>query len=257
MSIGAADTFLDKLLYPFLELPEETAHALDRDGYIILPNMIEAESLQKLRATFDQIVDSEGEGAAQEHHQEPGSHRIANLVNKGRIFEDTWCNPLLLACCYHMFGRPFKLSSLNGREALKGGGHQPLHSDWKGERGPIERAHSCNALWALDDLTLENGAPRLVPGSNRIPGHLEDCLKDPEAAHADQIVAQVPAGSVIMINAHTWHGGTVNSSGERRRVLHAYYTAREHSQQQDQHRWLKTETENWLSEQQRWLLDVD
>jgi len=62
---------------------------------------------------------------------------------------------------------------------------------------------------------------------------------------------------VVMINAHTWHGGTANRSGARRRVLHAYYTAREHEQQQDQRKWAKDETREWLSEAQRWLLDIE
>jgi ectoine hydroxylase-related dioxygenase (phytanoyl-CoA dioxygenase family) len=174
-----------------------------------------------------------------------------------RIFERAWCDPLILSCCYRMFGRPFKISFCNGREALLEGGHQPLHSDWKFERGPIESAHACNALWAVDDLTAENGAPRLVPKSNRFSELPQNALEDPEADHPDQIVAQVPAGSVIMINAHTWHGGTTNRSGARRRVLHAYYTAREHPQQQDQRKWIAAETRQWLNDDQCWLLDVD
>ena len=109
----------------------------------------------------------------------------------------------------------------------------------------------------MDDLTAENEAPRLVPGSNRMPGRPEDFLDDPEATHLEEIVAEVPAGSVIMINAHTWHGVTTNRSGGRRRVLYAYYTAREHPQQQDQRRWIIDETRAWISEGQRWLLDVD
>ncbi len=253
----STNTPLDGLLGSFAELPEEIACSLSEEGYVILPNMADAETLEALRIAFDEIVEREGADAAREHHQEAGSCRIANLVNKGRIFEAAWCDPLILSCCFHMFGRPFKVSSCNGREALLGGGHQPLHSDWKGARGPIGSAHSCNALWAVDDLTIRNGAPRLVPGSNRLPGPPEDFLDDPGAAHPDQIVAVVPAGSVVMINAHTWHGGTTNVSGERRRVLHAYYTAREHEQQQDQRRWATKETRAWLSDGQRWLLDID
>ncbi|MDE0769568.1 MAG: phytanoyl-CoA dioxygenase family protein [Opitutaceae bacterium] len=251
------NTHFENLLRPFEELPGEIARSLSEEGFVVLPNMADSETLLALRTALDDLVSSEGKDAALEHHQETGAHRIANLVNKGRIFEDAWSHPLILACCAHMFGRPFKLSSCNGREALPGGGHQPLHSDWKYERGPIDSAHSCNALWAVDDLTAENGAPRLVPKSNRISGRPEEFIDDPDAAHPQEIVAEVPAGSVIMINAHTWHGGTTNRSGERRRVLHAYYTAREHKQQQDQQRWVTDETRTWMSTEQRWLLDVD
>lgn len=252
-----ANTNLGKLLGRFADLPLEITQSLNEEGYVILPNMMDSETLQTLRIAFDEIVASEGKDAAREHHQEAGTHRIANLVNKGRIFERAWCDPLTLACGAHMFGRPFKISSCNGREALLGGGHQPLHSDWKGDRGSVDSAHSCNALWAVDDLTEENGAPRLVPGSHRKPGPPEAFVEDPSATHPDEIVAVVPAGSVVMINAHTWHGGTANRSGARRRVLHAYYTAREHEQQQDQRKWAKDETREWLSEAQRWLLDIE
>ncbi len=248
---------MEKLMGRFAPLPKSIAHSLSEEGYVVLPDMIDAETLAALREAFDAIVELEGKSAAREHHQETGTHRIANLVNKGRIFENAWCHPLVLSCCAHMFGRPFKLSSCNGREALLGGGHQPLHSDWKGKRGPLDSAHSCNALWAVDDLTADNGAPRLVPGSNRMPGPPGDFLDDPEAPHPDEIVAAAPSGSVVMINAHTWHGGTTNRSGARRRVLHSYYTAREHEQQQDQRRWATDETRAWLSEEQRWLLDID
>jgi len=257
MSTENANTTLERLLGPSFELSEALARSLSEQGYVVLPDMVDADTLNDLRTAFDEIVEREGADAAREHHQEAGTQRIANLVNKGRIFENAWCNPLVLACCAHMFGRPFKLSSCNGREALLGGGHQPLHSDWKGERGPVDSAHSCNALWAVDELTEDNGATRLVPGSHLNPGPPEDFLDEPAATHPDQIVAAVPAGSVVMINAHTWHGGTTNRSGQRRRVLHSYYTAREHPQQQDQRRWITEETRAWLSDEQRWLLDVD
>lgn len=252
-----ADTLLEKLIEPYGELPEKIVRSLREDGYVVLPDMLDEKTLSVLDSAFDEIVEREGRDAACEHHQEAGTHRIANLVNKGRIFETAWCHPLILSCCLQMFGRPFKISSCNGREALLEGGHQPLHSDWKGERGSVESAHSCNALWAVDDLTENNGAPRLVPGSHRKPGPPEAFIEDPSATHPDEIVAVVPAGSVVMINAHTWHGGTTNLSGDRRRVLHAYYTAREHEQQQDQRKWAKDETREWLSEEQRWLLDID
>ena len=85
----------------------------------------------------------------------------------------------------------------------------------------------------------------------------EEAMQDPLAKHAEEIIATTPAGSVVMTNAHTWHSGRNNSDGSRRRVLHAYYTAREHPQQQDQRRWLTDETKNRLNAPQRWLLDVD
>ncbi len=43
-----------------------------------------------------------------------------------------------------------------------------------------------------------------------------------------------PAGSVMIYNAHAWHGGTRNREGSRRRVLHGLYIDRADTPQQDQ-----------------------
>jgi hypothetical protein len=232
------------------------ARSLDELGYAILPNRFDPAWLRGVAERLDALEAEEGGNAAVEHHQEEGAGRLANLINKGAIFDRAWQDPLILACCAHMFRRPFKVSSLNGREAKLGGGHQPLHGDWKLERGDVHEAHVCNGLIAIDDLTVGNGAPRLVPRSHLKPGRPEQLLADCDAPHPEQLIGEVPAGTVIMINAHTWHGGTNNTNGARRRVLHSYFTAREHKQQQDQRRWLRPETFARLTPAQRWLVDV-
>lgn len=60
----------------------------------------------------------------------------------------------------------------------------------------------------------------------------------------------------MIYNAHTWHGGTCNHIGSRRRVLHGLYIDRQDTPQQDQQRWLKPETASRLTPAQKWLLDV-
>ena len=66
-----------------------------------------------------------------------------------------------------------------------------------------------------------------------------------------------PAGSVMIFNAHTWHGGTINYAGTRRRVLHGLYIDRDDVPQQDQKKWLTKDTASRLTPAQKWLLDVD
>lgn len=256
MDITSADPVAE-LIHGHWPLDPTLARALDQEGYAILPNCTEKGWLSAVRARLDELVEAEGDTAAVEHHQENGVDRLANLVNKDPLFRHAWAHPLVLACCAHMFARSFKLSSLNGREAKPGGGYQPLHGDWKLERGPVEQVHVCNGIFAIDDLRRDNGAPRLVPRSHLQPGRPEELLADPMAPHPDEIIAEVPAGTVVMINAHTWHGGTANTSGARRRVLHAYFTAREHRQQQDQRRWWRETTRTWTTPAERWLLDVE
>ena len=102
---------------------------IDRLGYTIFHGVADQPLLEQLRRRVDEIVLEEGDNAAREHHKEEGCHRLADLVNKDALFDQVWLQPDILAVIRAHFNRPFKLSSLNAREALLGGGHQPLHQD--------------------------------------------------------------------------------------------------------------------------------
>ncbi|STT02603.1 phytanoyl-CoA dioxygenase [Klebsiella pneumoniae] len=95
----------------------------------------------------------------------------------------------------------------------------------------------------------------LVPTS--APSYRRRCWPTRNRAHPDEIVFAAPAGSVMIYNAHAWHGGTRNREGSRRRVLHGLYIDRADTPQQDQRRWLTPETASRLTPAQKWLLDVE
>ena len=46
-----------------------------------------------MRRTIDMLVEREGENLAIEHHQEEGVTRVANLINKGTVWEKVWAHP--------------------------------------------------------------------------------------------------------------------------------------------------------------------
>lgn len=229
---------------------------LETKGYVVIHDVIDKDWLEDMRAAFDSLVEKEGDNLAVEHHQEATATRIANMINKGTVWEKAWAHPLILSVCRHIFQGPFKVSSLNGREALYHGGHQPLHADWKKPRPDFPKVHLVNAIIAIDDLSAANGAPRIIPGTHHRPELPEDVLADCGLPHPDEVIFEAPAGSVMIYNAHAWHGGTNNNAGTRRRVLHSLYIDREDMQQQDQRKWLRPETASRLTPAQKWLLDV-
>ncbi|MGR5092690.1 phytanoyl-CoA dioxygenase family protein [Vibrio maritimus] len=243
-------------LYSLDGLTPRQYDELDTHGFTIIPDVIDPEWLQELRDKFDLLVEKEGDQLAIEHHQEETVTRIANLINKGTVWEKVWSHPLVLDACQHIFKGEFKVSSLNGREAHPGGGMQPLHGDWKKPRPDFPKVHLVNSIWALDDLCKENGAPRIIPGTHLRPELPEDVLKDTEVSHPQEVYLECPAGSIMIFNAHTWHGGTINYIGSRRRVLHGLYVSADGVQQQDQKKWLRPETALRLNQAQRKLLGV-
>ena len=76
------------------------------------------------------MLAEEGDRAGSEFKTEPGARRLANLVNKGEIFEQIMLMPEVLEAVDCVLGPKFKLSSLNARSAdPHSESGQPLHAD--------------------------------------------------------------------------------------------------------------------------------
>jgi len=238
------------------QLTDEERSQLDRDGFLLIPEVLSAGQVAAVCDRLDALLRAEGEGAGKEVHQETGTERLANLVDKGREFEPFFSHPKVLAAIAHVLNGDLKLSSLNARFALPGQGLQGLHADW----GRLETPGAyqvCNSIWLLDDFTPENGATRAVPGSqtwgNRLPG---DVMEDVHAPHPAEVLLLGQAGDVVVFNSHTWHGGTTNQTERRRRACHSYFCRRGQTQQLDQRAHLREETVSGLSDAAKVVLDV-
>ena len=228
---------------------------LDRDGFLPLYGVLTPEQMDGLREVLARLANDEGENAGKEVHQEAGTERLANLVNKDPQFDVCFTHPRVLAGIAHVLGGDLKLSSLNARAALPGEGLQALHADWS--RAVAPNAYEvCNSIWLLDDFTPDNGATRVVPGSHLSGKAVGEVLSDPKETHEGEKLLAAPAGTVVVFNSHTWHGGTRNQTNKPRRALHSYFTKRHNPQQLDQSRYVTPETRARLSEAARFILDV-
>lgn len=261
---------------------------LESRGYTVVPDMMSQDHLEHLRDQFDHLSATEGRLGGIEvlpplrqqqlledttaEGPNPGIRRLGDLVNKGVCFDKIWQNEVLISIVMGVLPGPFKLHSLNGHDPKTGHGHQSLHADWGGptsradlvaagvwseEAKPIERpAHLfgvMNSAWCLDDFSEASGATRLVEGSHLVPGSKPSSDAD---ALAKQVVAK--AGSVIIWNGSTWHGGSLNSSSGKRRAIHCAWIDRKYPQQTDQRKYLREETAaRFKTPLAGYLLDVE
>jgi ectoine hydroxylase-related dioxygenase (phytanoyl-CoA dioxygenase family) len=233
---------------------DETRERLDRDGYVPLAGILSGQLLALMRRRLAGLLAAEGERAGLEVHQEAGTDRLADLVNKDPVFDTCFTDPRVLACVAHVLG-DFKLSSLNFRAALPGQGLQALHA----EGGPVTDPAGyevCNSIWLLDDFTSANGATRVVPGSHRSGKRPGDVMSDVRAANPGEVLLLAPAGTVVVFNSHLWHGGTLNRTSAPRRALHSYFTLRRNPQQLDQGKYLRPETLRRLAPAAQFILGV-
>jgi ectoine hydroxylase-related dioxygenase (phytanoyl-CoA dioxygenase family) len=230
---------------------------LDNDGYLVIERLMDQPLLDQLRRRVDELFEKEGAQAGAEFKQEPHSRRLANLVDKGEVFERVIDTPRILDCMEHVLGPRFKLSSLNVRSADPDNNwSQPLHAD-SGAVADGRGYWVCNSVWMLDDFTEQNGAIRMVPGSHRWGVAPDQALTDLYAPHPQEILLTGAAGTVVVMNAHMWHGGTANRTGAHRRAMHVYYTRWDKPQQQYQKRLLRPEVQSRLSPSARRLLALD
>lgn len=220
---------------------------LEENGFTIASNVLTEDELRFLRGALDDIYatfDPERDGL----RRVEGYHFASNLVNKGPFFESIFLRSPVYDLARHLLGENCILSSLNSLEPLKNQGNQSLHRD--GPPAPDTGPIVANSLWAIDDMNRANGATRLVPGSHKTDA-------PPPDDEASVVYAEVPAGSVIVINAHILHGASANPSGRRRRVMHGYFTRRGLSQQLEQKKYLSPEVQDRLSPLARNVLALD
>jgi len=213
--------------------------------------------LEELRGRILRLFDEEGEAAGAEFKTEENARRLANLVDKGDVFLRAIVSPHVLEPVRHVLGTDIKLSSLNARSAdPQTDTGQPLHVDM----GAIadERGYwVCNTIWMLDDFTIDNGPTRVVPGSHRWRSRPQDVLADPLARHPDEVYITGPAGGIVVMNSHLWHGGTANRTLSPRLAMHAFYCRRDKPQQQYQKALLSPEVQAALTVELRDMLALD
>lgn len=230
---------------------------LDETGYLVLPDFMEPSLLASLRERIDELFAEEGAQAGSEFKQEPGCRRLANLVDKGEAFQQALQSPRVLAGVEHVLGKDFKLSSMNVRSANPHSADpQPLHADMGAV--PDERGYwVCNTVWMIDDFTPANGPIRCVPGSHRWGRLPQDVLADPRAPHPQETVLTGKAGTVVVMNAHMWHGGLANHTDQPRTALHIFFARRDKPQQQYQKQLVRPAVQDQLAPRLRWLLALD
>jgi len=179
---------------------------LDRDGFVVLPGLLDAAALQTARRAF-----CEG-NAAGERAEFQALIAHAEIDRRVRA----------------VLGRPYRLLLASGRAPSVGEGRQGLHQDWI-RRGPEDPFVAVTVLWMLDDFRADNGATRVVPGSHLIPRELPKSMQDPAAHHSRERLVTGAAGAALVLNGHLWHSGTMNPSGMPRSSLPCQYVAADSS----------------------------
>ena len=177
------------------------------------------------------------------------NQRVWNLISKGDVFRDLALNPLAREITEHFLGPDRLLSNMSGN--ISGPGCKPLHlhTDQGYIMGRVSGVASITFIWMLTDFTAANGATRVVPQSHR-----QEWDAPPEG---QDIIAEAPAGSVLIMDGRTLHGTCANTTGGYRYGIVAHYVLPFVRQQENFGVSLDDETEAALSPGLRRLLGFE
>jgi ectoine hydroxylase-related dioxygenase (phytanoyl-CoA dioxygenase family) len=254
-------------------LSEAQMKGLDEQGFFIVENVLTAEDCARMREAFERIHAAEQDQGGHEVHVEPGARRISNIFNKTDAFDKCLWIPEILAASAYALGE-IKVHGANLRDPVKGYGHQDLHVDVP--KRFDDDWWVINSMVMFDDMTLDNGPTRVVPGSHRwapinvpyvnigdwepAPLSPEDAARVPKvlgAPYPGEVLVEAPAGSAIICNSSMWHAGTQKKTDAPRRMLHLTYTRRDLPQQLLQLDYLTPELYARMTPVQRYLLEIE
>ncbi|OHV04425.1 phytanoyl-CoA dioxygenase family protein [Mycobacterium talmoniae] len=186
--------------------------AVQRDGYVILPDLLTSEERSEIREAVSPLLDRHGRNRFEGHR----TQRVYSVLNKTRTCDRIADHPRVLALLDRLFLPNYLLSMLQVINIEPGEHAQMLHTDDGFYPIPRPRAAlSAATIWAIDDFTADNGATEIVAGSHRWDDRL------PSESDREPVI--MTAGSCVFFLGTLWHGGGANGSPHPRLAATAQY----------------------------------
>ncbi|WP_086827081.1 phytanoyl-CoA dioxygenase family protein [Streptomyces sp. NRRL B-24572] len=204
---------------------EEILKIVARDGGVIVKGFLTQEQIVRFNAEIEQPLRALAPGSTHEDEIVAAFHgsntkRLTNLVTHSATFRsEVIDHPLVHEISDLVFlqeSGTYWMTTAQVIEIGPGNKAQMLHRDLENwfpfiGMGPGGPEVTINFLVALTDFTEENGATRVIPGSN----HWSDF--EDRGTPEQTIPAVMNAGDVLLISGKTAHGGGANRTGDEYR----------------------------------------
>jgi ectoine hydroxylase-related dioxygenase (phytanoyl-CoA dioxygenase family) len=204
----------------------QAVKAIREAGYVILTDVINHNHLDKVRERMD--ADSQVLLKAQKWG---GAGQIPGHLQQGPppfapyLFRDIVANPFALQVSVAVLGEGAYNRFYNGNANTPGSGTQPLHADTPHLWPDLTVAHPAHALVVnvtLMDVTEENGATEMWPGTHLIPmnsGRVSETMEAQRREVVPPVRAISRKGSILLRDMRMWHRGVPNHSNVVRHMI--------------------------------------
>jgi ectoine hydroxylase-related dioxygenase (phytanoyl-CoA dioxygenase family) len=208
--------------------------ALRKQGCVVVERLASVEQLDRIESELESHLRATAPGG--DEFTGHNTRRTGALLARSPSFHDLAAHPLVLGALDRVLGDHATSYQLHLTQVIEIGPGEPaqlVHRDqWAFDFFPFPAGYEveCHTMWAMSEFTEENGATRVIPGSNK----WEDKLRPGDD---ETVPAEMPKGSVLLYLGSIYHGGGANRSAHARRGINVGYTLS----------WLRQEENQYLA----------
>ena len=213
-------------------LTEAQKEAFDRDGYVVLPDVVDpvtlaalVEELDALEAKVERFLSAQ-ESARFDIAESGAITFTVHAVLRSDAARDFAHHPVLVGAAGDLLGPDV---NLYWDQAVYKKPEKPRRFPWHQDTGYtfVEPQHYLTCWVALTDATLDNGCPWILPGAHRAGTLLHrwidpigwECLQDVDGA----VTAEFRAGDVVVFSSLTPHLTGPNTTTDVRKAYIVQY----------------------------------
>ncbi|MFW7343415.1 phytanoyl-CoA dioxygenase family protein [Pollutimonas sp. H1-120] len=201
---------------------DHATEELVRLGYTVLSANFSHETIEHLAHTFDTTLDNYRNRFGVKQLKEKDEFNTIRLpLSHHPLFIGLATHPLLLELIDKLIYGKYILNQQNGiiNPPNERYNQDAWHRDLPYQHFVSDRPIIINALYCVDEFTLENGATYVLPGS-----HKYSSFPSNEYISKNSIQICAPAGSFIILDGMLYHRGSKNNTKHARRAINHVYT---------------------------------
>lgn len=214
--------------------PKRGAEIFHTHGIVAIRGALTGDALTRLRAksaaVMEEIIRHDPKRLGS---RGPKRYSFGGSSSTGsQLHHPEWAElvdvPAVTATLDEIWGsRDYACHTAGGDFCLSGApGHQNLHADaWFPGCEKVDEVERIAVNYLIEDQTPFNGPLRVVPGTHRKDMRLAPTVDVESEESILSTMCPLPAGTALVRDLRTWHGGTPNLSTSHRAMPNAEFTA--------------------------------